>query len=79
MSVFICASVWNLCKYPFLSEPIPNTNHSKSKYHNREVANNGVFGSGYMEVTRRVNFNCGLSSKNKMLYHLAIVVTVIRT
>lgn len=75
----ICASVLNLCKYPFLPEPSPNTNHSKSKYHKREVANNGVFDSGYMEGTRRVNFNCRLSSKNNILYHLALVVTVIST
>jgi hypothetical protein len=83
MSVFICASVLNLYTYPlsfsFCLNQSPNTNHSKSKYHRREVANNGVSVSGYMEGKRRVNLNCVLSSKNKMLYHLALVATVIRT
>ena len=55
MSLFICASVLNLYKYPFpfsfwLNQS-PNTNHSKSKYHKREVANNGVSDSRYMEGT----------------------------
>jgi len=32
-----------------------------------------------MEGTRRLNFNGGLSNKNKISYHLALVATVIRT
>ena len=83
MSVFICASVLNLYKYPFpfsfCLNQSPNTKHSKSKYHMREVANNRGSDSGYMEGTRRLNFNGGLSSKNKILYHLALVATIIRT
>jgi len=83
MSVFICTSVLNLYKYPlsfsFCLKPIHNTNHSKSKYHKREVANNGVSNSRCMEGTRRVNLNCVLSNKNKISYYLALVVTIIHT
>jgi hypothetical protein len=53
MSMFISASVLNLYKHPmsfsFCLNLSPNTNHSKSKHHHREVANNGVSDGGYKE------------------------------